>query len=241
MKDAIRTYTFAAGVLALGLIAATLIAGGFFYQARALDNVIAVTGSAKQDIVSDQVKWMTSISRMTTAATLKSAYAQMDSDLVAVKQFYTDNGIDFSTIDLSPISMEEVYDQNNNPEKRYILRQTFELNSTEVEKVTALSRAVQPLIAKGVIFNNVRLEYSYSKLAELRISLLSKAVADARARATELVSGTGKTIGKLKSASSGVVQVLSVNSTDISDYGSYDTSNVKKTVMVTAKTTFTLK
>jgi hypothetical protein len=39
----------------------------------------------------------------------------------------------------------------------------------------------------------------------------------------------------------GVVQVMQVDSVDVSDYGSYDTSTINKDVMVTVKTVFGLK
>ena len=85
------------------------------------------------------------------------------------------------------------------------------------------------------------MEYYISSLPELRVSLLGEAVKDAESRANSLAEASGKRVGKLKSASSGVVQVLSTNSTDISDYGSYDTSQINKQVMVTVKASFTLK
>jgi hypothetical protein len=37
------------------------------------------------------------------------------------------------------------------------------------------------------------------------------------------------------------VQVLKVNSTDVSDYGAYDTSTIEKEVMVTITAVFNLK
>jgi hypothetical protein len=85
------------------------------------------------------------------------------------------------------------------------------------------------------------LEYYYSKLPELRVKLLSSAIKDAEARAKSIVESTGRKVGSIRSASSGVVQVLPVNSVEISDYGSYDTSYVDKDVMVTVKATFGLK
>jgi hypothetical protein len=87
----------------------------------------------------------------------------------------------------------------------------------------------------------VSLEYSYTKLPELRVSLLSDAVKDAKARAAKLAESSGKKVDVLKSASVGVVQVLPVNSVDVSDYGTYDTSKIDKDVMVTVKAAFTLK
>jgi hypothetical protein len=48
-------------------------------------------------------------------------------------------------------------------------------------------------------------------------------------------------VGSIRSASMGVVQVLSPQSIEISDYGSYDTSSVEKEVMVTVKAAFSLR
>ncbi len=85
------------------------------------------------------------------------------------------------------------------------------------------------------------MEYYYSKLPDLRVSLLSDAVKDAKARAEQIAQGTGRGIGNVLSASNGVVQVISPNSVDVSDYGSYDTSSIEKDVMVTIKASFRLK
>jgi uncharacterized protein len=241
METKNSSLTLPAVIISLGFVLSTLVGGGIFYTTRALNDVLSVTGSAKQDILSDRVKWVVAFSRPTTASGLKTAYKTMDADLNFVKQFYADKKIDVSTLVITPIYMEEIYEQNQGAEKRYNLRQTVELRSEDVEGITALAKNIQPLIEKGVILSTQNLEYSYTKLPELRVSLLSEAVTDARARANELVSGSGKTIGKLKSASSGVVQVMSLGSNDVSDYGSYDTSNPKKTVMVTVKASFTLK
>lgn len=46
--------------------------------------------------------------------------------------------------------------------------------------------------------------------------------------------------GAVQSANMGVVQVMSVDSVEVSDYGAYDTSNIEKEVMVIVKATFRL-
>ena len=50
------------------------------------------------------------------------------------------------------------------------------------------------------------------------------------ARAKVLVGATGDHLGKLREVDVGVFQVTSPNSTDVSDYGEYDTSTLKKDV-----------
>ena len=64
---------------------------------------------------------------------------------------------------------------------------------------------------------------------------------DARLRGQEIAEGSGKKIGVIKSANLGVVQVLPVYSTEISNWGTYDTSTIEKEVMIPVTVIFTLK
>ena len=108
-------------------------------------------------------------------------------------------------------------------------------------KITDLAKNAQALTALGVIFASESLEYYYSKLPDLRVSLLSDAIKDAKARAQKIAESSGKKVGNIKSASVGVVQVMPVNSVEISDYGTYETGSIEKEVMVTVKALFTLQ
>ena len=119
--------------------------------------------------------------------------------------------------------------------------QNIEINSNEVDKITALAKNTDSLITeKNIIFSTTALEYYYSKLPETRIELLASAVEDARTRASQLMSASTGKIGKLKSASAGVVQVMAPNSVDVSDYGVYDTSHINKEIFVTVRATFSI-
>jgi len=110
-----------------------------------------------------------------------------------------------------------------------------------LQKITALAKNTLQLINAGVIFSSQNLEYYYSQLPDLRVALLSDAIKDAKDRATKIAESSGKRVGTLKSATMGVVQVMNVNSTDVTDYGTYDTSNIEKEVMITVRAVFTLK
>lgn len=203
---------------------------------------ISVTGSAKKAVTSDKVKWTSNITRTVRLSSLKDGYAKIDSDLKEVKAFLETNGIPETNINISPIFMNEMYDSNSQAEKTYNLTQTIEIQSNDVNKITELSKNTSALIInKGVIFSTLNLEYYYSKLPEMRVTLLPDAIADAKARAEKLASAGGRKIGSIKSASSGVVQVLAPNSIDVSDYGMYDTSKIEKEIMVTVKASFELK
>lgn len=232
-------------IMGISLIVSTAIGAYAFYNVRLLDDAVSVTGSAKMEVTSDVVKWRSSFTRVVTLATLKSGYAQMVLDEKTVRSFLKSKGVADEEITIDPISMEEIYDYrpdgSQGSEKKYTLRQTVTVDSKEVAKITAIANDVKSLVDQNVIFSVYGLEYYYSKLAEARVSLLSDAIKDAKARAEKIAGASGKQVGQLKSASSGVVQVLQLNSVDVSDYGSYATGDIKKEVMVTVKASFTLR
>lgn len=229
-------------ILGASMIASVLIGAGVFYKIKSFDNALSVTGSAKREVTSDKVKWTSTMTRTVRINGLKSGYAQMAKDLAEVKAFFKEKGIPDDSIIISPVFMNENWQQYATAEtKEYNLTQTFEIQSDDVVKITDVSKNIQTVIDKGIIFQSNSPEYYYSKLPEMRVELLSEALADAKNRATKLAESTGGAVGSLKSASSGVVQVLTPNSTEVSDYGSYDTSKIQKEIMVTVKASFTVK
>ncbi len=228
-------------ILGGSLLIAVIIGAYTVFRIRAENDIVSVTGSAKMEVTSDQAKWTTQTARTVSESNLKTGYAELASDLTAAKAFFKAQGITDAELTVSPVSMNEVYQQNQAAEKIYTLNQTFTVQSNDVHKLTAAANHVSDLIGKNVIFSTLSLEYYYSKLADARIKLLSQAIADAKARVAELAKNSGRGVGTLKSANSGVVQVQSLNSTDVSDYGSYDTSQVEKQITETVKASFSLR
>jgi uncharacterized protein len=241
MENNNKNYVVFGLILGLSIIISAGLGSFTFFKLRSMD-YISTTGSAKKAVVSDKVKWTSSINRPVKVSTMKDGYAKMDADLKEVKNFLVTSGIPVESIDISPIFMNEVYDQNQGAEKNYNLVQNITIQSNDVQKIAELSKNTSSLnINKNVLFSTNSLEYYYSKLPETRVELLANAVGDAKARAEQLASAGGKKIGILKSASSGVVQVMSPNSVEVSDYGMYDTSSIEKEIMVTVKASFEIK
>ncbi|HEY9584470.1 MAG TPA: SIMPL domain-containing protein [Candidatus Paceibacterota bacterium] len=231
-------------VVGVSLILSTVIGAWTFSSVRSNDT-ISVTGSAKQQVVSDTVKWNMGIMRTVSSFELKSGYAQIAADLKIVQKFLKDSGIADSDITISPVSMDEnyYYDKNGTPtEKTYNLRQPIIIDSKEVDKVEGVAKNVESLVQKGVMLSTYSMiQYFYSKVPELRVSLLANAVRDAKARAEKILEPSGGKVGKMRTASSGVVQVLPVNSVEVSDYGMYDTQSKNKDIMVTVRAAFDIK
>jgi len=223
-------------IIGLSLVSYTL------FQIKEADNTLSVTGSAKQSVSADMVKWNSSFSRTVLASNLKNGYTQMKNDETVVSNFLKSNGITDAEMTISPVSMQKnyYYDKSNAPEE-YTLAQNVMIQSTDIEKIKNLSKNVQSVIDQGVIFSAYSPEYYYTKLPEVRVTLLPDAMKDAQNRAESIAKSTGKKVGSLKSASMGVVQVMQPNSVDISDYGNYDTSTIEKEIMITVKASFSLR
>jgi hypothetical protein len=232
-----------ANFIGIALIISAIIFGSFYYYAQLANtkDVLSVTGSAKTKVTSDQAKLVISLSRTAAISALSLGYSSIANDLSLTKKLLQDSGVDNSTIVESPVSMYQNYYKEGASEASYQLSQTITIQSNDVNKITDISKKIPDLASQGAIVSVQSLEYYYSRLPDLRISLLSDAIKDAKSRAEKIAEGTGRKVGSVQEASSGVVQVLTPNSVDISDYGSYDTSSIEKEVMVTVKASFRLK
>jgi hypothetical protein len=228
-------------ILGVCLIISALIASLTFYKVRLPVDTLSVTGSVREKVTSDSAKWSSSFSRTVPAEDLKEGYEMMQKDQDLVLSFFKDNGFNEGDILISPVFMKQLYMYDPDAPKESTLSQTVEIQSSDVEKITYMAKNTQTLINAGVIFSTQSLEYYCLKLPELRISLIPEAINDAKLRAQKIAEGSGKKIGTIKSAHLGVVQVLPVNSTEVSGWGTYDTSTIEKEVMIPVTVTFTLK
>lgn len=234
-------------------VAAALVVGGFllltgiifswsFVAARGSDDTISVTGSAKVAVKADQAKWTIEAYRSSLQEGLTTAYTQVASDVAAVRTYLINQGVPREAITTNTATADQDWSASSNGgPTRYRVHQEITVSSADVEKVQTLAQGVTTLVNRGYSISPRQPEFYVSNLPELRVSLLGKAVADAKVRAQEIAKSGGSSVGKIKSASSGVVQVMAPNSTNVEDYGSYDTSTIDKEVSVTARATFIVK
>ncbi len=237
-----RPSVAAAVVLSSALVVTGLIFSWAFYSARQGDDTISVTGSAKQEVVADQAKWTIEVYRQAFQEGLSTAYTQVAADTAATKAYFKAQGVPEEQITANTtVADQDWSNSGNGAPVRYRVHQEITVSSPDVEKVQALAQSAQMLIARGYSVSPRQPEYYVSNLPELRVSLLGQAIADAKARAQEIAKSGGSSVGKLSGASSGVVQVMAPDSTNVEDYGSYDTTTIQKEVSVTARATFVVR
>jgi hypothetical protein len=183
-------------ILGASLIITGAIIAQTFLNVKNLDNVLTVSGSAKMTVTADSAVWTGNFSRIILKDQIKDGYAQMKNDEKIVSDFLTGQG--FKDVEISPVFMSEVYKNNPNDPQQYNLIQNITVKSPEVDKIKELAKNSDKLAIQGVIFFANSAEYYYSKLPELRISLLPEAIKDAKNRAKIIAESSGKRVDTIK-------------------------------------------
>lgn len=229
-----RSGSFMASVVvALGLIIATLIGGWFFVKGKKGDQTITVTGSARKRITSDLVIWRSAISYQ--APVLSEAYRSLSEAVPRVKAYMVSKGIQENQITVSSISSQTLHGRNSDGIETseitgYSLRQELSVRSTEVSKISQIAREATELINQGILIESMAPEYIYTKLGDLKIEMLGEAAKDAKIRAEQIAQSTGSSIGSVRSARMGVLQITAADSSEVSDSGMNDTSSLEKDI-----------
>lgn len=222
------------------LIGTFMITGAFLNRNESF-NIISVTGHGKKDFTSDFIVWSGSFTRLDK--NLKNAYKLLKNDEKIITGFFNKHEIykDEIIISATKISKkyETIHDKNNNyiqHFKGYVLTKDIKIESINVDRIENLSRKISEIIDQGVEFHSYEPQYFYTKLAQLKITMIAEATEDARKRAETIAEKSKASLGKLKYSRMGVFQIIGQNSNErFTSGGTYNTSSKNKTAVITMK------
>ena len=233
---------FGAGVaLAIGLVIASIIGGLSFVKGKLGDQTITVTGSARKRIKSDLVIWEAGVSYQ--APVLADAYRSLSENVPRVKAYLVSKGVPENEITISSISSQTLHVRDSDGQDTgqisgYSLRQELEVRSHDVDKIAKIAREATELINQGILLESMAPEYHYTKLGEEKITMLAEAAKDAKARAVKVAESTESSIGSVRTARMGVLQITPADSNDVSDSGMNDTSSLDKDITAVVNLSF---
>jgi hypothetical protein len=231
----------AATVLVAGAVIVAGIAAYTAYDIKLARDSVEVTGSAKEAVVADTARLILNLDTKTGITDQQAGYSRLESATAKITAYLDSQGFaDYETPAITS-SPNYIYPQNREPlQTGFSINRQIILRSNDIERISALANNIAPFVGGGYNVTTQSLELTYSKLDEVRVRLLSQAIQDAKARAQAIAKDSGRSVGALRNASSGVVQVLPQGGIEISDYGMYDTQSKNKEVMVTVRATFEL-
>jgi hypothetical protein len=233
-------------LIGLAVVLASVVLATAFVHRNKTNQQISVTGLGTYDFTSDLVVWKGRFTRLEQE--LSIAYDQLDQDRTLIRTYLMDQGLQEDEFFFSAISIDKEYsysyDQHGNRVQSfdgYRLFQGIEIESSNVDKIEALSRDISTIIQQGIEFSSDRPQYYYTQLSELKIEMIAQATADGRVRAEQIAQNSNAELGKLKNARMGVFQIIGKNSNeDYSWGGSFNTSSKEKTATITMKLEFAI-
>lgn len=231
----------AATLLVIGGVIIACIGAYTTYSVKLARDSIEVTGSAKEAVVADTARLIINLDTRTGSTDQQYGYARLESATKQITAYLDSKGFkDYETPAITSYP-NYTYPQYGEPIfTGFSINRQIIVRSHDIDQVSALANNIQPFTGSGYNATIQSLELTYSNLAEKRVALLSEAIKDAKARADAIAKETGRSVGVLRNASSGVVQVLPAQGVEISDYGMYDTQSRNKEIMVTVRATFGL-
>lgn len=228
-------------ILSGAIILSVIIFSFVWKSTKNADQTITVTGSAKKTIVSDL-----GIQRGTLQAISsdrKTAYQIVAQQMPTVISFLNSKGFEEKQIEVFGITGYPVYEispQGYQTQRisHYVYSQRFEVRSNDVQKIKELSLTLSSLVEKGLDVQPDMPEYLYTKIDDLKIEIQGEAAKNAMERAEKIAHSTGRTLGSLRNARMGVIQITPLNSNMVTDYGINDVTSIDKEITAVVSASF---
>ncbi len=239
-----NTFIIPASIISISLLIAVIIFVSVWKSNQSANQTITVTGSAKQEIISDLGILRGSISVQQVSA--EAAYRELQRQKPALLSYLASKGfsgdkIEFFTINSYPVFELNANGYQTNIVRGYVYNQRMEIRSTDVNKIKEVSLDIPSLIEKGVSFAVELPEYHYTKMADLKVEVQAAAAKDAMIRAQKIAEATGRDLGPVRSARMGVLQITPKFSNQISDYGINDLSSIEKEITAVVNASFEIE
>lgn len=200
-------------ILALG-IGLGLTTLGFLLGKAALDfkqfeRSVTVKGLSEQEYSADVVIWPIQFS--VAENSLENVYKTIDANKIKIKGFLLERGIEDSEISFSLPQVTDKklqdYGSGYQPQFRFSSTQTVTVYSKNVGRVRSSMTALSDLGKQGIVFNissyEAQIEYIFTRLNEVKPSMIEEATRNARSVAQKFASDSDSKLGKIKRALQG--------------------------------------
>jgi len=247
-----RSEVTAAVIMGLGLVIGLAAGGWFIGQGMARfksdTRTVTVKGLVEREVRSDQAVWTLGLRRASDA--LPDAHQRITTDREAVLAFLKKQGFTDVEVERQPTKtvdkLARDYAGQPNERFRYVVTAAVVVKTANVELVRAATGATEELLKAGVILDGgneggpANPRYVVSKFNDLRPQLLADATKNARQIATQFAADSGATVGSIRSANQGNIQIFGTDGNDESAPFSATSTPAKK-IRVVSTFEFELK
>jgi hypothetical protein len=231
-------------VLALGLMIAGWFVGNGFARGRSAEPYVEVKGLAEREVVADIALWP--LRFVATGNDLRQTQVEISRSAQEIQKFLARHEIDTSVVQLQGLEVSDAFANRFEAQRtgpRFVIQQTLLVRSPRPEAVLAASQRVSELVGAGVVlsstgeFGSGGPTFVFTRLNELKPSMIAAATANARAAAEQFATDSRTTLRGIRQASQGVFVILPRDQTS----GTMEGSQLNKTVRVVSTVQYFLR
>lgn len=204
-----RGLTIIGAAIFLGLIAFGFIIGNSAITFKEYERSVTVKGLAEEEHLADIVIWPIQFTEASNQ--LEDIYSQLESSGEKVRKFLTDRGVNEDEITVSSPLVTDKSAQRWGGEQdaqfRFVAEQTVTVYSENVEQIRGIMSQLADLGKQGITLSGdeyqVKPEYIFNSLNEIKPQMIEAATKEARAVAEKFAEDSNSELGKIKTAYQG--------------------------------------
>ncbi|APV52391.1 hypothetical protein BWI17_10180 [Betaproteobacteria bacterium GR16-43] len=233
--------------LIIGLAAGGWFVGKGMARFKSDTRTVTVKGLVEREVKSDQAIWTLGLRRASDA--LADAQQRVSADRDAVLAFLKKQGFTDAEVERQPTKtvdkLARDFGQGQSERFRYVITSAIVVKTANVDLVRSSAGAMEELLKAGVILDTgnegaANPRFVVSKFNALRPQLLAEATRNAREIATQFAADSGATVGVIRSANQGNIQIFGTDGNDESAPFSATSTPAKK-IRVVSTFEFELK
>ena len=217
LQDSRAVLLGAVAIFAVGLTTSGYVLGDGLRRAKMAERTVTVRGVSERNVTADLATWTVSFSDEGT--TLAPVQASVDQKSRAVRSFFQRAGFKPAEMSDTAISASQSFDRDRK-EDRVTVSRSIQLRSSDVMKVRNAYAMQSELIRDGVPISGSNVSYVFTKLNDLKPTMIAEANQNARRSAEQFAHDSGASVGRIKTASQGYFSVGARDGEDCDDCGS---------------------
>lgn len=224
------------GLIAVGLLGAGLAIGNGVVNAQVGNRQVTVRGVAERNVTADLA--VLTLHFTTAGDDLDALKGKIDGDLAKVRTFLREQGYPDDAVTVGRLEVTDNKANAYQPQENvlhYSVGQGVTVRTKDVARVAQTDRALDQLIRQDVLLDFTAPTYVFTKLNDVRPSMIAEATASARTGAEQFAKDSGAPLGPIRQATQGSFEILAREDIDA------ESTSLDKRVRVVATVTYQLR
>lgn len=217
LQDSRAVLLGAVTIFAVGLTTSGYVLGDGLRRAKMAERTVTVRGVSERNVSADLATWTVSFSDEGT--TLAPVQESVDRKSRAVRAFFQRAGFKPDEVSDTAITAGQSFDRDRK-EERVTVSRSIQLRSIDVMKVRNAYARQSELIRGGVPISGSNVSYVFTRLNDLKPTMIAEANQNARRSAEQFAHDSGASVGRIKTASQGYFSIGARDGEECDDCGS---------------------